>query len=51
MDKREKLQQMNGEELLAAYDYYKEHFNPLDMDDDNLELTKAEIIRRLNLAR
>lgn len=47
-EKLKKIKTLNAEELLKAYLWYREHFNP--MSDEHCDLTEAlktEIIKRM----
>lgn len=45
-----KLKNLKADELLDAYKYYKNNFNPLDYDMcDTYDLIKDEIKYRLNM--
>ena len=46
-EKKEKIKAWNGEKLLAGYDFYSKHYDPLDDKmDESLALIREEIISR-----
>ena len=41
--------ELSPEDLLKAYDLYRDKFNPVDNESiENYEIVKKEILRRLN---
>lgn len=51
MTKEEKIakaKELTGEELLKAYDLYRDNFNPInDESIENFQIAKAELLNRL----